>query len=47
MTAQRMTVVTGRPVIDTRALTHLQQIEAESIHIMWEVVTEIENPVML
>jgi sulfate adenylyltransferase subunit 2 len=29
------------------ALTHLQRLEAESIHIMREVVSECENPVML
>ena len=29
------------------ALTHLQQLEAESIHIMREVVAESEKPVML
>jgi sulfate adenylyltransferase subunit 2 len=29
------------------ALTHLQRLEAESIHIMREAVTESENPVML
>lgn len=28
-------------------LTHLQRLEAESIHIMWEVVAEADNPVML
>src|SRR5437016_4222526 len=28
-------------------LTHLQKLEAESIHIMREVVAECENPVML
>ena len=28
-------------------LTHLQRLEAESIHIMREVVAEAENPVML
>src|ERR1700761_5070592 len=28
-------------------LTHLQRLEAESIHIMREVVSEAENPVML
>ena len=28
-------------------LTHLQRLEAESIHIMREVVAEVENPVML
>jgi sulfate adenylyltransferase subunit 2 len=30
-----------------RALTHLQQLEAESIHILREVVAETDNPVML
>jgi sulfate adenylyltransferase subunit 2 len=29
------------------ALTHLQRLEAESIHIMREVVSETDNPVML
>ena len=28
-------------------MTHLRQLEAESIHIMREVVAEFENPVML
>ena len=28
-------------------LTHLRQLEAESIHIMREVVAEADNPVML
>ena len=28
-------------------LTHLRQLEAESIHIMREVAAEFENPVML
>ena len=31
----------------TSHLTHLQQLEAESIHIMREVVAEVEQPVML
>ena len=31
----------------TRHLTHLQRLEAESIHIMREVMAEAENPVML
>jgi sulfate adenylyltransferase subunit 2 len=31
----------------TASLTHLQRLEAESIHIMREVVAECENPVML
>ena len=34
-------------VVDTRTLTHLEQLEAESIHIMREVVAETEHPVML
>ncbi len=29
------------------SLTHLKQLEAESIHILREVVAEFENPVML
>ena len=29
------------------ALTHLERLEAESIHIMREVVAEAKNPVML
>ena len=32
---------------ETVTLTHLQRLEAESIHIMREVVAEAENPVML
>ena len=31
----------------TRSLTHLEQLEAESIEIMREVVAETERPVML
>ena len=31
----------------SKSLTHLQRLEAESIHIMREVVAEAENPVML
>ncbi|WP_434287500.1 sulfate adenylyltransferase subunit CysD [Celeribacter sp. SCSIO 80788] len=31
----------------SKTLTHLQKLEAESIHIMREVVAEAENPVML
>ena len=30
-----------------KKLTHLKQLEAESIHIMREVAAEFENPVML
>ena len=31
----------------SKSLTHLQRLEAESIHILREVVAETENPVML
>jgi len=34
-------------VIDKARLTHLKQLEAESIHIIREVAAEFENPVML
>ncbi|WP_285467367.1 sulfate adenylyltransferase subunit CysD [Vibrio sp. D420a] len=33
--------------ISTQKLTHLQQLEAESIHILREVTAEFDNPVML
>lgn len=33
--------------LPAKTLTHLQRLEAESIHIMREVVAECENPVML
>jgi sulfate adenylyltransferase subunit 2 len=32
---------------ELRALTHLERLEAESIHIMREVVSEVERPVMM
>jgi sulfate adenylyltransferase subunit 2 len=35
------------PAADTATLTHLQRLEAESIHIMREVVANADNPVML
>jgi sulfate adenylyltransferase subunit 2 len=35
------------PEIDSRRLTHLRQLEAESIHILREAVAEFENPAML
>ncbi|HEX8667422.1 MAG TPA: sulfate adenylyltransferase subunit CysD [Allosphingosinicella sp.] len=34
-------------MVNARTLTHLEQLEAESIHIMREVVAETERPVML
>ncbi len=33
--------------MDAKTLTHLQQLEAESIHILREVAAEFDNPVML
>jgi sulfate adenylyltransferase subunit 2 len=36
-----------KPILSPVALTHLQRLEAESIHIMREVVAESDNPVML
>lgn len=33
--------------MDRERLTHLQQLEAESIHIIREVAAEFENPVMM
>ena len=38
---------TLRPRQASTSLTHLQRLEAESIHIMQEVVSEVERPVML
>ena len=35
------------PLADASTLTHLQRLEAESIHILREVVAEAERPVML
>ncbi|UPT77891.1 sulfate adenylyltransferase subunit CysD [Sulfurovum sp. XGS-02] len=34
-------------MISTERLTHLKQLEAESIHIMREVIAEFDNPVMM
>ncbi len=42
-----MTTVVDRTGIDVRSLTHLERLEAESIHILREVVAECERPVML
>ncbi|MGD9536235.1 MAG: sulfate adenylyltransferase subunit CysD [Alphaproteobacteria bacterium] len=41
------TDASGTPWPGARALSHLQRLEAESIHIIREVVAECENPVML
>src|SRR6516164_9783195 len=40
-------MTTEYPKLDATRLTHLQRLEAESIHIMREVVAEAEKPVML
>ncbi|MDH7640132.1 sulfate adenylyltransferase subunit CysD [Sphingomonas oryzagri] len=42
-----MTTVLDKTGIDVRSLTHLERLEAESIHILREVVAECERPVML
>ena len=42
-----MTQAPPRPAAPTRALTHLERLEAESIHILREVVAECERPVLL
>jgi len=34
-------------MIDKKKLTHLKQLEAESIHILREVAAEFTNPVMM
>ena len=39
--------IAGAEQIDARLLTHLERLEAESIHIMREVVAECRKPVML
>src|SRR5258708_12821299 len=41
-----MTLVAPPPALDT-TLDHLRMLEAESIHIMREIVAEFANPVML
>ena len=40
-------IAAASPPADKTTLTHLQRLEAESIHIMREVVANAENPVML
>jgi sulfate adenylyltransferase subunit 2 len=43
----RVTDMPTKSALPARTLTHLQQLEAESIQIFREVVAECENPVML
>ena len=45
--APRLADLDRAPEAVARRLTHLRQLEAESIHILREVVAEFENPVML
>ena len=47
MTLERVTNPAAKAGLDPVRLTHLQRLEAESIHIMREVVAECERPVML
>ena len=47
LAASRKSERQGAPALAPRTLTHLQRLEAESIHIMREVVAECERPVML
>ena len=49
MTTESATVseIEQKPLLSPVALTHLQRLEAESLHIMREVVAESDNPVML
>ena len=49
MTTESATVpdIEQTPLLSPVALTHLKRLEAESIHIMREVVAESDNPVML
>ena len=39
--------MTATDALDARTMTHLKQLEAESVHIIREVVAEFENPVMM
>ena len=40
-------ILTANPTLSAPRLTHLQRLEAESIHILHEVAAEAERPVML
>ena len=37
----------SKPLLSARTLTHLRELEAESIHMIREVAAEFDNPVML
>jgi sulfate adenylyltransferase subunit 2 len=45
--AQQAAPAAGDPAADSFVLTHLQRLEAESIHILREVAAEAQKPVML
>src|SRR6056300_1863712 len=45
--AKSQSITSDPGKMTTKTLTHLQRLEAEAIHIMREVVSEAENPVML
>ena len=45
--ARPFVIPTASKADDSMNLTHLQRLEAESIHIMREVIAEADNPVML
>jgi sulfate adenylyltransferase subunit 2 len=47
MASDNQNTPSEKSVLDPKTLTHLQRLEAESIHIMREVVAEADNPVML
>ncbi len=49
MSSPNQDLSTHKPAVSSanRKLTHLERLEAESIHIMREVVAECDNPVML
>ena len=47
LTASEPVTIDERPQSPPRSHTHLQRLEAESIHIMREVVAECERPVMM
>ena len=44
---ETMSMLSHRDPHAIKSLTHLERLEAESIHIMREVVAETDNPVML
>ncbi|MGY6563763.1 MAG: sulfate adenylyltransferase subunit CysD [Halomonadaceae bacterium] len=44
---QPVSQAADKSIVSPRRLTHLQQLEAESIHIIREVAAEFRNPVML